>query len=38
MEIYAEHSSKLADAISLSQKLKPITVEGMLLRRMPEVA
>ena len=38
LEVFAEHSSKLTDAISLSQKLKPITVEGMLLRRMPEVA
>jgi len=38
LEIYSEHSTKLTDALGLAQRLKPLTVEGMLLRTLPEVA
>ena len=36
MEIYAERESKLEDAYKLALKLKPITIEGMLLFKVPE--
>jgi len=36
LEIFSEHAYKLTEAISLAQRLKPITVEGMLLHRIPE--
>lgn len=34
--IYAESSTKLSQAYSLSLKLKPITLEGMVLKAIPE--
>lgn len=37
LEVYSEHESKLSEALDLVQRLKPMTVEGMLLRRLPEV-
>jgi len=36
LEIYAERESRLEEAYKLALKLKPITVEGMLLHRVPE--
>jgi AMP phosphorylase len=36
MEIYAERSTKLQDAISISRHLNLIVVEGMLLKTIPE--
>jgi AMP phosphorylase len=36
LDIFVEHPSKLADAYALAQRLKPITVEGMLLHRIPD--
>jgi len=34
--IYAESSTKLSQAYSLSLKLKPVTLEGMILKAIPE--
>jgi len=36
MVIHAERATKLQQAYSLAQKLKPITIEGMLLYTYPE--
>jgi len=36
LEIYAERESKLDEARALALKINPITVEGMLLREIPE--
>ncbi len=36
LEIYAERASKLDDAYQLALKLKPITIEGMLIEELPE--
>ena len=36
MEIYAERESKLTEAYEVATTLRPVTVEGMLLRRVPE--
>ncbi|MFH0848825.1 MAG: AMP phosphorylase [archaeon] len=36
MEIYAERESKLDEAYQLALKLKPITIEGMLIEELPE--
>lgn len=36
MEIHAERESKLTEAYEAAIRLRPITVEGMLLRRVPE--
>lgn len=36
LEIYAERSTKLNDAYSLALSLNPVTVEGMLLHKVPE--
>ncbi len=36
LEIYAERSTKLSDAYSLALSLNPVTVEGMLLHKIPE--
>ncbi len=36
MEIYSESSSKLTEAYNLYLKLHPITLEGMLLKSLPE--
>jgi AMP phosphorylase len=36
LEIYAERESKLEEAYSLVTRLKPVTIEGMLLEEMPE--
>jgi len=35
LEIYAERESKLSEAYSIASKLRPITIEGMLLQRVP---
>ena len=37
LDIYAERSSKLEEAYALVAKLKPITMEGMLLEEIPEL-
>lgn len=37
LEIYAERESKLEEAYQLALKLKPMTLEGMLLQEIPEV-
>ena len=37
MEIYAERESRLEEAYQLALKLKPITLEGMLLQEIPEI-
>jgi AMP phosphorylase len=36
LEIYAERESKLEEAYSIVTKLKPVTIEGMLLEEIPE--
>lgn len=36
LEIYAERASKLNEAYNLALKLKPVTIEGMLLHKIPE--
>ncbi len=36
LEIYVERESKLDDAYQLALKLKPITIEGMLIEELPE--
>lgn len=36
LDIYAERQSKLEEAYSLVAKLKPVTIEGMLLEEIPE--
>jgi len=36
LEVYAERESKLEEAYSLVAKLKPFTIEGMLLEEIPE--
>jgi len=36
LDIFGEHESKVSDAYALAQRLKPITVEGMLLHRIPD--
>jgi len=36
-EIFSEHSTKLGESLGLAQRLEPVTVEGMLLRKLPEV-
>lgn len=36
LDIYGEHELKVSDAYALAQRLKPITVEGMLLHRIPD--
>ncbi len=38
MTIYAERESKLTEAYNIAMRTKPITVEGMLLRRIPDYA
>ncbi|MHA1917639.1 MAG: AMP phosphorylase [Candidatus Ranarchaeia archaeon] len=38
LEIYAERASKLKDAVNLTEKLKPILVEGMLLEKITELS
>ncbi|MFQ6067964.1 MAG: AMP phosphorylase [Candidatus Bathyarchaeia archaeon] len=35
-EIYAERASKLNDAYNLALTMKPVTIEGMLLHKVPE--
>jgi len=35
LEVYAERSTKLEEAYSLIAKLKPVTIEGMLLEEIP---
>jgi len=37
LEIFSEHPTKLSESLDLAQRLKPMTVEGMLLGRLPEV-
>jgi len=37
LEIFSEYPTKLTDSLDLAQRLKPMTVEGMLLGRLPEV-
>jgi len=37
LEIYAERESRLEEAYQLALKLKPITLEGMLLQEIPEL-
>ncbi len=37
LEIYAERQSKLEQAYALVAKLKPVTIEGMLLEEIPEL-
>ena len=37
LEIYAERESRLDEAYQLALKLKPITLEGMLLQEIPEL-
>jgi AMP phosphorylase len=37
LEIYAERESKLEQAYALMMKLKPVTIEGMLLEEIPEL-
>lgn len=37
LDIYAERQSKLEEAYSLVAKLKPVTIEGMLLEEIPEI-
>ncbi|UCE95253.1 MAG: AMP phosphorylase [Candidatus Bathyarchaeota archaeon] len=34
--IYAERASKLSDAYNMALEMKPVTVEGMLLHKLPE--
>jgi len=36
LEIFAERESKLTEAYEAATRLRPVTVEGMLLRRVPE--
>lgn len=36
LEIYAERSTKLSEAYNLAVQKKPVTIEGMLLHRVPE--
>ncbi len=36
LDIYAERQTKLEQALSLTAKLKPVTIEGMLLEEIPE--
>jgi AMP phosphorylase len=36
LEIYSERESKLEEAYSMVAKLKPVTIEGMLLEEIPE--
>jgi len=36
LDIFAEYTTKLSDAYAIAQRLKPITVEGMLLHRIPD--
>lgn len=36
LEIFAERESKLTEAYEAAMRLRPVTVEGMLLRRVPE--
>jgi len=36
LEIYAEQESKLAEAYNVALRTKPVTVEGMLLYRIPK--
>lgn len=36
LDIYAEYNTKLSDAYAIAQRLMPITVEGMLLHRIPD--
>ncbi len=38
LEIYAERSSKLTEAHNLALTMNPVTVEGMLLHKVPEFA
>ena len=35
LEIFAERESKLSEAYSVATRLRPITIEGMLLQRVP---
>ncbi|MCS4541983.1 MAG: AMP phosphorylase [Euryarchaeota archaeon] len=37
IEIYAESESKLTSALNLAQKIQPMRIEGMLLKRVPEI-
>lgn len=37
-EIYADNSAKLKRAMDLAVKLQPINIEGMLIKKVPEVA
>ncbi len=36
MEIFAEHSSRLSQAVKIAERRNPIVVEGMLLKSLPE--
>jgi AMP phosphorylase len=36
LEIYAERESKLDEAVSIAAKMRPVTIEGMLLHELPE--
>jgi AMP phosphorylase len=36
LEIYAQRASKLREAHNLALKMKPVTIEGMLLHKIPE--
>ena len=36
LEIYAERTTKLNDAHGLALSLNPVTIEGMLLHKVPE--
>lgn len=37
LEIHAESESKLTSALNLAQKIQPMRIEGMLLKRIPEI-
>jgi hypothetical protein len=37
LEIHAERESRLEEAYQLALKLKPMTLEGMLLQEIPEL-
>jgi len=36
LEIFAERESKLTEAYDVALKTRPVTIEGMLLRTIPE--
>jgi len=35
--IYADNENKLNEAVSMARKLEPMSVEGMVLARMPAI-